>query len=85
MGLQGVALARPDIEGKPVQVVVALCPSPCPTLTLETGVQGGRTWPLLLTDGAGGVVVELGGEREHRSLRKSVIVQVSSSLDHELG
>lgn len=83
MGLQGVALARPDIEGKPVQVVVALCPSPCPTLTPRCA--RGKDLAASVDRCGGGWVVESGGEREHCSLRKSVIVQVSSSLDHELG
>lgn len=33
----------PEIEGKPLPVVMALGPSSCPTLTLESGLQRGRT------------------------------------------
>ena len=57
----------PDIQGSPLQVGVALGLSPCPTLTLVTGLQRARTQPLLLTNRRRGV------RKERLSLRNSEI------------
>lgn len=68
ISLQGVPPAMLTLNEN-LQVVVALHPFPCPTLTLMTGLQRERTWPLLLTDS---------GEEEYLYLRKSVIIAQAS-------